>query len=268
MNDIAVAFRDADGPLQPDLVHCLDFMNGLDFFRAYKSHSWKSLNIRPAARILDVGCGVGFDVVEMARAHPGARFVGVDRSRRFLGLARARAASLANAEFAAGDAARLPFADNSFEGARIDRSLQHMADPAEPIREMVRVTRPGGRVVAAEPDWGTFFLFNGENDVSGRMAAKWLQSIARPHIGREIGALFADSGLTALGAAAHALALTRLGDADVVFDLPRLARNCVADGVLTESEADAWRAAAVQASAAGTFLACLTIVERWGIVAA
>lgn len=266
--DVAVAFRDADGPMRETLVGCLDFMNGLPFFRAYKAHTWETLQIAKGASILDVACGVGYDVIGMATAHPEARFTGADRSAAFLDVARARAASLSNARFVVGDAAHLPFPDGAFDGARIDRALQHLADPAGVVREMARVTRPGGRIVAAEPDWGTFFLYDGDAGVGARIAAKWLESFAHPRIGRELGLIFEQCGLADIGCAAHALALTQAADADVVFDLARLLTNCVDSGVLSAGEARDWRAGAETASGEGTFLAGLTIIERWGTVGA
>jgi hypothetical protein len=45
MPDIAEAFRDADGALAPDPLHCLDFMNRLPFFESYKRASWEALRI-------------------------------------------------------------------------------------------------------------------------------------------------------------------------------------------------------------------------------
>ncbi len=266
MADVAVAFRDADGPMRAALIRCLDFMNDLPAFRAYKKSTWDALAVAPGKRILDVACGVGFDVAGMATGWPDAEIVGVDKSLSFLDLARARMADLANAAFVEGEADRLPFPDATFDGARIDRSLQHIPDPAAAVAEMVRVTRPGGRIVASEPDWGTFFLYNGDRETSDRMAAKWRDSFAHPFIGRELGAPFARCGVVEMGCRAHALAFSRLDEADVVFDLKRLQANCVAAGVLPEEAAAAWRNAAEAASRDGTFLACLTIIERWGTI--
>lgn len=266
MTDVAVAFRDADGPLRGALVHCLDFMNDLPAFRAYKERSWASLGLAPGGKYLDVACGVGFDVLRMASAHPDATFVGVDKSRAFLDLAGARAAGLPNASFLEGDADRLPFPDDAFDGARIDRSLQHIADPAAAVAQMARVVRPGGRIVATEPDWGAFVLYNGDGATSRKMADKWLESIAHPFIGRELGTLFEGAGLADIGCRAHVLAFSRFEEAEVVFDLTRLQANCVAAGVFSEQAGRGWRAAAEKASQTGVFLACLTIVERWGTV--
>lgn len=266
MTDVAIAFRDPDGPMKGSLVHCLDFMNDLPFFRTYKEHTWRSLGIGEAGRFLDIACGVGFDVAQMAKTFPRSEFVGIDKSRNFLDRARARAAPLPNASFVEGEADRLPFPDGAFAGARIDRSLQHLPDPTAAIAEMVRVTRSGGRIVASEPDWGTFVLYNGDRIAGDKMTEKWRQSIAHPFIGRELGLAFERSGAVDIGLCAHTLALTWLPEADVVFDLARLEKNCIASGVLTEPEAWDWRRMSEIASASGTFLACLTIVERWGTV--
>lgn len=266
MTTVATAFRDADQDLTEALVRCLDFMNGLPAFHSYKSQTYQSLAIEAGAAVLDVACGVGFDAGEMAKAFPKARFVGVDKSRLFLDLARARNARLANLSFVAGDAARLPFADSSFDGARIDRSLQHIADPAAACAEMVRVVRPGGRIVAAEPDWGAFILYNGVEPATRKMTAHWLSALAHPLIGRELGGLFETCGLTDIGCRVHPLSVGSFETAEIMFDLTRLARDCVNGGILTAEEAADWRAASLLAAASGAFLAFAPIIERWGTV--
>lgn len=98
--------------------------------------------------VLDVGCGPGLDVAALG---PGA--VGVDRSAAMAATAAARGAAVAMA-----DAGRLPFPDGCFAGTRCDRVLQHLADPAGAVAELARVTRPGGRVVVADPDQGTLTM--------------------------------------------------------------------------------------------------------------
>ena len=57
-----------------------------------------------------------------------------------------------------GDGATLPFAASTFGAARADRVLQHLADPFGALREMIRVTRPGGRVIVADPDQETLVI--------------------------------------------------------------------------------------------------------------
>ncbi|MGD9543925.1 MAG: methyltransferase domain-containing protein [Methylocystis sp.] len=260
MTDIALSFRNADGAMRADLTHCLDFMNGTPFFKRYKQETWDALRISGNSRILDVACGVGFDVIALARRFPHADVYGLDPSQGFLGLARERALGLPNARFIGGDSRHLPFADGQFDGVRIDRSLQHISAPLQALREMVRVTRKGGRIVVAEPDWGTFFVYNGNLAAGAKIAGLWEQSFANPYIGREIGALLQACGVESLRCSAHALAVSSLEAANVIFDLTRVTENCVEANVLALDEAEDWRAAAKTAARNGAFLACLNIM--------
>jgi ubiquinone/menaquinone biosynthesis C-methylase UbiE len=90
------------------------------------------------------------------------RVVGIDASQELIAKAiertRARSRRL---EFQVGDALALDFADDTFDACRIDRVLQHLHEPARGVAEMARVTRPGGRLCAHEPDWHTMTIAGG-----------------------------------------------------------------------------------------------------------
>ncbi|MBM3561923.1 MAG: methyltransferase domain-containing protein [Alphaproteobacteria bacterium] len=235
-------------------------MNGTPFFKRYKTETWDALQQSGASSILDVACGVGFDVIELARRIPGANVYGLDPSQGFLELARERAQGLANARFVGGDSRRLPFGDGCFDAVRIDRSLQHIGGPDDALREMVRVTRRGGKIVVAEPDWGTFFVYNGNFETGATIAGFWEKSFANPYIGREAGVLLQRCGVENIGCRTHALAVRSGEAADIIFDLQRVMDNCVAAGALTEAEAKIWREATQAACRSGAFLACLNIM--------
>ena len=260
MTDIASSFRNADCAMRPDLIRCLDFMNETPFFRRYKKESWDALQISANSRILDVACGIGFDVIELARRYRRAVICGLDPSRGFLNLARERAQELANALFVDGDACRLPFGDRCFDAVRIDRSLQHISAPIEALREMVRVTREGGKIVVAEPDWGTFLVYNGDLKTGAKIAQLWEKSFANPYIGREVGVLLQECGVENIGCRSHALLVRNEEAAEVIFDLGRVTENCVAATILTREEVERWRQATNAACRSGAFLACLNIM--------
>jgi ubiquinone/menaquinone biosynthesis C-methylase UbiE len=106
-------------------------------------------------RVLDLGVGSGLSAVEMARAAPARRHVGVDISARMLRKARAR--SLAEGlplPLLRADVGALPFRAGTFDGASGHSILYLVADPAATLAELRRVLRPGGRVAFLEPRAG------------------------------------------------------------------------------------------------------------------
>ena len=101
-----------------------------------------------SATIVDVGCGNGMYLAELARRGCAGRVLGVDLSHGMLTAARQRlhgaapAVALANA-----DATALPLRDGVADLALAPHMLYHVPEPAQALRELRRVTRPGGRVV-------------------------------------------------------------------------------------------------------------------------
>jgi SAM-dependent methyltransferase len=102
--------------------------------------------------LLDAGCGTGSLAGALLARHPGRRIVGIDVAEPYLDFARARR-DLAGVEFLKGDAQDIPFPDDSFDGAGALIALNFMSDPLKAAREMARVVRPGGTLVAAAWDF-------------------------------------------------------------------------------------------------------------------
>jgi SAM-dependent methyltransferase len=96
---------------------------------------------------LDVGCGTGALSAAVLDAADPAALVGLDPSVGFVTHARARLGD-AGARFLVADARRLPLADARVDAAVSGLVLNFVPDPAQALREMARVTRPGGRVAA------------------------------------------------------------------------------------------------------------------------
>ncbi len=128
-----------------------DLANDLQSFGLHRL--WKRRAVRlalrgvaPPARVLDLCCGTGDMTFEAARL--GAVAVGADFTQAMLEVARQRRrAADTTAAFARGDALRLPFADASFDAVTIGYGLRNVADFDQCLREMLRVLKPGGRMV-------------------------------------------------------------------------------------------------------------------------
>lgn len=102
--------------------------------------------------VADIGCGTGALAAEVARRHTGRHVIGVDASERYLEFARTHREA-PNLDFQHGDAAKLPFADGALSSALGQLVLNFVPDPLAVVREMARVTRPGGVVAAAVWDF-------------------------------------------------------------------------------------------------------------------
>jgi ubiquinone/menaquinone biosynthesis C-methylase UbiE len=173
------------------------------FIREVAKKSIARLDIQPGESILEVGCGTGVFLPGLAAlAGERGRVVGLDQNVALLDDARRRLAGQALAdrvELVDGDAMALPFADATFDAAHCERVLMHVVDPAVAVREMVRVVRPGGRVVAAE-----VYAAAAGMDVSDlgllRETTDLLVSGNRnPNVGIQLRRLFVEGGLRDVG---------------------------------------------------------------------
>jgi ubiquinone/menaquinone biosynthesis C-methylase UbiE len=107
--------------------------------------------IRPGQRALDVGCGSGALVAELADVLGAENVAGVDPSEPFVQASRAR---VPEAQILVGSAESLPFGDGEFDATLSQLVVNFLDDPEQGLREMSRVTRPGGVVAGCVWDYG------------------------------------------------------------------------------------------------------------------
>jgi len=126
------------------------FFDDLDDYRFDKLHYLPRLvdfSAFRGQRLLEVGCGIGTDLVRFARG--GARVTGVDLAETAIDLARKNFAlnGLAPEELRVANGEALPYADNAFDVVYGHGVIQYTADPAALIRECHRVLKPGGTAI-------------------------------------------------------------------------------------------------------------------------
>ena len=207
-NYLAEGFRNVDR--QGDVEKfkaCLAFMETLPSFRTYKEESYRLLEPEKGGLFLDVGCGLGFDVERLAKK-AAAQIIGLDTSYELLKEAhnRTRNIHITNADYVLADAQLSCFKDSQFDGVRVDRTFQHLERPALVIENMARVVRKGGRIVCAEPDWGTFFIDDDDASCVQAVRREWTKSIRNPSIGRELPRLLKSAGVASIKTSGYLLA--------------------------------------------------------------
>jgi demethylmenaquinone methyltransferase / 2-methoxy-6-polyprenyl-1,4-benzoquinol methylase len=145
------------------IARVYDRMNSV--MTAGMHHRWRRraadlARVGPGSRALDVATGTGDLAIELSGR--GAQVVGLDFSERMLELARAKAPAI---EFVQGNALELAYPDASFDAVTVGFGARNFADLDRGLRELARVTRPGGRVVILEittpqkPPLSWFFRF-------------------------------------------------------------------------------------------------------------
>lgn len=113
----------------------------------------RAVSLRPGARILDIGSGIGESTRALSKCFPGSQISGVEQDERLLEAAKSRLdQDNANINFLSGDALTLPFENNRFDFVFARYLLMHLENPLLVLNEMKRVCKPGGIVCVQEPD--------------------------------------------------------------------------------------------------------------------
>jgi len=189
---------------------------------AFTSFLVERLRPRAGNRILDVGCGTGSVELRLSRLRvPQITLFGIDRVvERAIVAERTTDGHNLRASFSAADACLLPFPDKTFDSTFCVAVLQHVADVAEALREFKRVTRPGGRILAVEPDNAARYWYSsspaGMDAFSeGRRffaaLAETRGELLDARVGPRLTTLFAESGIEPLEVQPFPVSISRMG---------------------------------------------------------
>lgn len=245
----------------PDQLLYLDTYSAAEFAQTYKRQLYALLQVREGHCVLDVGCGPGDDVRAMAQIVGwSGKVVGVDNDEKMITEARRRAADAGlSVEFHLCDVHQLTFEDGLFDRCHADRVFQHLEDPEQSLGEVVRVAKPGGRILVIEPDWETLVVDVPDRTITRKMAHFICDQIVHNGwMGRQLPNLFKACGLIEIGVVARAVPLTDFILADRLWGLRRNAERAREAGIVSASEAVEWIESLEQASQGNRFFGAVT----------
>jgi ubiquinone/menaquinone biosynthesis C-methylase UbiE len=158
-----------------------------------RNYIYGQIAIKNVKNILDVGCGTGVLEDELVK-QTTANIFGLDINPEYIAFAIKHTSTIS---YAFGDAHNLPYSSGAFDITLCHFLLLWVQNPQQVIQEMVRITTPGGSVIAlAEPDYGGRIDYPSELAQLGRWQRDALQmQSANPLMGRELRALFNRAGL-------------------------------------------------------------------------
>lgn len=256
---LATGFAHVDGRDDASAYKgCLALLDALPYFRAYKERSYELLELSAGQRVLEVGCGLGDDALRIAkRIGSDGLVVGVDASARMVADAASRTSGLSTA-FVQADARFLPFPDGRFARCRIDRTLQHIAMPEAAVREMVRVLKPGGILLAYDNDWRTFSISGSDDGCTRAVEQFWEESFANRWVGRYLRRYFLEAGLGDVAVEPSVCVINDFELADRVYSIRETVRRVSEIGLVSPEAAGNWLAALQDQNRTGAFSCNLT----------
>lgn len=241
----------------------------------------EALHVKPGHHVLDGGCGLGEEACALALlVGAEGRVEGVDNSRSMLALAAHRYArwhethpDAGDVHFTAGDLTRLDHPSGTFDAVRCERTLQHLLGAERVIAELVRVTRPQGRICLVDTDWESLVFDGLPAEVLTPMIWRLRHHsvMSNPSMGRTLRNRLRRAGVGELEC--HPLTVCFTDPAEAHHVVPYFEREMLLHIVGEEdgdaaSTVDRWLDAVADAQAREDFLMALTLWVVAGTVPA
>ncbi|MBW4509597.1 MAG: methyltransferase domain-containing protein [Scytonematopsis contorta HA4267-MV1] len=220
----------------------LDKVGESALWQGIKAEMLSLLKVEPGNSIIDVGCGTGDDVRAIAKVMEfKGRFVGVDKSSTMIEEAKQRSAgSKLPAEFYICDAENLEFPDNSFDCCRVERVLQHLDNPQKALAEILRITKPGGRIVVVEPDYGSVKIQGSSQQVTCKLLERRCNHFRNGRIGMHLMLLYKRLGLVKIAMRVIQVTNTNIDAQHENFLVRKYIEPAVEMGVISAQEGHRW----------------------------
>ncbi|WP_086666429.1 methyltransferase domain-containing protein [Lentzea kentuckyensis] len=230
---------DALGVPSPDKAAYMDNVAAVAV--DYKRQLLDLLQLEPGLKVLDLGCGPGADLTAMAdEVGTSGRVVGVDIDPKMVEAANTRFHDQPHVEIRLGDGHALPFEEATFDRARMDRALQHVADPAAVLAELLRVLKPGGLLRIGEPDWDSLVV-DGDLEMNRAFNRFTCSTMVRnATVGRQLARLARVAGFEIDEVRTASQVFHDFAQADKIFAFTRNTERAIRAGAIERADGERW----------------------------
>ena len=217
------------------------------------------LALRAGEHVLDVGCGPGFLVRDMAMTvGDQGQVVGVDSSEPMLELARRRCSGFDQIRLVQGRAESIAEADAAFDAVSCTQVLLYVTEVAAALAEMHRVLKSGARIAIVETDWRGAVIGGPDPKLSRRVLDAWDESVASPNLPVKLGTLLRKHGFDAVSVEAiPVLSTSYTANNYAVGMLDSLASYAQKLGAVDQASAEQWLGNLRRLGSAGEFFFCV-----------
>lgn len=236
-----------------------------NIFLPLKLLSYERMNVSSGDNILDVGCGPGVDVIALAKqVDELGKVIGFDHDLRMLDEALQNVKDsgvIKSVSVVQGSATQLPFQTDHFDGCRSERLFMHLIEPEQVLSEMIRVTKPGGRIVVLDTDWRSLSIDNPLPNIELALSDyRLVHVIKNGYSGRSLYRQFRAQQLSEIAVEVFPICLT---DRDLFYFIcmqQAIEDQALADHAVTRQELNYWRAELKHAAGNDSFYGCANVV--------
>jgi len=217
--------------LTPEIIH-------------QRSRTLDALALQAGERILDVGCGTGLLLEQMAiSVGDKGQVVGLDYSPDMLDMARHRCQNFDHVALQQGSVEKLDFESDSFDVVSCTQTLLYVEQVETALHEIHRVLKPRGRIAIIETDWRGVVFNSLDELLTRKILAAWDSAVASPNLPVKLGELLRKLKFSAIKVEAIPIINTSYSDKNFSSGMLKwFAKNAVKQAAITQQDSDRWQA--------------------------
>jgi ubiquinone/menaquinone biosynthesis C-methylase UbiE len=228
----------------------------------FKERSYALFKTIQQGTILDLGCGTGLDVINMADLVSDAvQLVGIDHDPEMLNKARAAAGNKKNVDFVLSDACPLPYENDSVAGIRSERMIQHLENPNKVFQEIHRILIKNSPLVIMETDWRSLSFYN-ENHQIEKKINEYLTEVKVKNgmAARNLTSYLENCNFRNIQIDIHPVILRSLKEANDNLWIEKIIEEAAVKNVITQNECNLYKDSLHQADKKNYFVCSINLV--------